>query len=514
RKDLIVGSSDGKIYYFQNEGRDDMPTFRFKRRLKGIDVGKNSSPFVCDWNEDGRKDLIVGSSDGKIYYFQNEGGNEKPTFLYKRKIKVRTTNEEGNRDLDVCTNSCPFVIDWNRDGRKDLIISSVESSRPKYPIDDPCIKRDVLRNIRYAIRNCVPIMPHLYVYRGMTREEKKRELIWHKEVFKNLDIPWTKTTGIGYHRWDIHSVPIWQSLWVEKDFGLLYDFGFEANEDLNSPSYGMPFLLMNKGHVYPFICWTPNPRIDTFKGAFDLQVHFDLPINYHNHQEHMGKATKYFHLPSTIKAMILAGVRRLGINIETRNLKDIGLSLRKIITSLNTLRDRHEYNMNTQEQIAKTIINTYFTNVKTEIYKDKLVLIPDVSQVPKDKAKEYLNTLGVKIELKDSEEGKGIETDSKIYYEPEKGILYIGVDKKTTIYLNKNPKDRFHVLRSNVPFRLKEFKDGYRIKLLSPGMQQIKIYSKKRLFLKNKEVILEKKGGYYELIHFGKPIEVILTKGR
>lgn len=416
--------------------------------------------------------------------------------------------------MDVGTKSCPFVIDWNKDGRKDLIISCVESLRPKYSIDDPCIKEDVLRNTRYALRNYVPIIPHLYLYHRMRRVEEKRELTWHKEAFKNLGIPWGETTRVTHHQWDIHSAPIWQSLWVEKDFGLLYDFGFEDIEDLppciTSPylPYGMPFLMMNKGHVYPFILWTPNPEIDAFKGVFDLPTYFDLPISYHT--ENIGRATEYFHLPSTIKAIFLTIMRRFGMDVKVSDLKDIGFSLRKVITSLNRLQDRYEYNINTQEQIAKTIINTHFTNVKAEIYKDRLILTPDTSRVPKDKAKEYLNTLGVKIELR---ERKGLATDSRVYYKPEKGILYVGIDKKTNVYLNKELEDRFHVIRSNVPFSLKEFKDKYRIKLLSPGMQQIKIYSRERLFLKNKDVFLERRGRYYELTHFGKPIEIVLTKG-
>jgi hypothetical protein len=46
-----------------------------------VGVGGNASPFVFDWNGDGKKDLLLGQYEyGKIRYYANTGTNNNPTF--------------------------------------------------------------------------------------------------------------------------------------------------------------------------------------------------------------------------------------------------------------------------------------------------------------------------------------------------------------------------------------------------------------------------------------------------
>jgi hypothetical protein len=45
-----------------------------------ISVSDMSSATTVDWNNDGKKDLIVGSGDGKIRYFANTGTDTNPVF--------------------------------------------------------------------------------------------------------------------------------------------------------------------------------------------------------------------------------------------------------------------------------------------------------------------------------------------------------------------------------------------------------------------------------------------------
>ncbi len=46
-----------------------------------IDVGYYGSPYVYDWNGDGKKDLIVGQfTSGKIRFYTNIGTNNNPVF--------------------------------------------------------------------------------------------------------------------------------------------------------------------------------------------------------------------------------------------------------------------------------------------------------------------------------------------------------------------------------------------------------------------------------------------------
>lgn len=44
-------------------------------------LARNTGPVKLDWNEDGKKDLLVGTFHrGSVYYFQNVGLNNFPDF--------------------------------------------------------------------------------------------------------------------------------------------------------------------------------------------------------------------------------------------------------------------------------------------------------------------------------------------------------------------------------------------------------------------------------------------------
>ena len=46
-----------------------------------VGYGGNASPFVVDWNGDGKQDLLLGQFDGgKIRYYENIGENFAPVF--------------------------------------------------------------------------------------------------------------------------------------------------------------------------------------------------------------------------------------------------------------------------------------------------------------------------------------------------------------------------------------------------------------------------------------------------
>ncbi len=46
-----------------------------------VGYGGNASPFMVDWNGDGKQDLLLGQFDaGKIRFYANTGTNYNPTF--------------------------------------------------------------------------------------------------------------------------------------------------------------------------------------------------------------------------------------------------------------------------------------------------------------------------------------------------------------------------------------------------------------------------------------------------
>lgn len=124
RKDLLIGQVDGKVKLFLNIGADEKPTFDGGTFLQvgpsgakeDIDVGARATPSPVDWNNDGKKDLVAGAYDGKIHLFINEGTDTEPDFI------VETFALEDGTDLLVPgSRSSPVIIDLDGDGRKDIL---------------------------------------------------------------------------------------------------------------------------------------------------------------------------------------------------------------------------------------------------------------------------------------------------------------------------------------------------------------------------------------------------------
>jgi|GEM_PF-512216 len=52
-------------------------------------LARNTGPVKLDWNEDGKKDLLVGTfHHGSVYYFQNTGLNNIPSLSAGVKLQA------------------------------------------------------------------------------------------------------------------------------------------------------------------------------------------------------------------------------------------------------------------------------------------------------------------------------------------------------------------------------------------------------------------------------------------
>ena len=78
-------------------------------------------PFVTDWNNDGKKDLIVGQPNkAKIRLYLNYGTDSEPQF--KDFAYLSADGLEISLFSGLCVGAYPQVVDWNNDGKKDLIV--------------------------------------------------------------------------------------------------------------------------------------------------------------------------------------------------------------------------------------------------------------------------------------------------------------------------------------------------------------------------------------------------------
>ena len=120
RKDLVIGHRGGQVRLYLNTGSDATPAFSGYTDLQvggsTFDCGETSVPWVVDWNNDGKKDLLVGEDYGRVLLLTNTGTDAAPSFSSSSYI------QSGSGDLDAGDRAAPVAVDWNGDGAKDLLV--------------------------------------------------------------------------------------------------------------------------------------------------------------------------------------------------------------------------------------------------------------------------------------------------------------------------------------------------------------------------------------------------------
>jgi len=122
--DLLAGDTDGFIWFFRNEGDRLSPVFEAGARLRAAGqplsvaaTGGHARFDVCDWNNDGRKDLVVADGGGTVTLFLNQGTRSQPALTAGARLSAdgKPIQVEGRASVLVC--------DWNNDGHKDVVLA-------------------------------------------------------------------------------------------------------------------------------------------------------------------------------------------------------------------------------------------------------------------------------------------------------------------------------------------------------------------------------------------------------
>ena len=135
-KDLVVGegggSIPGKVRVYLNVGTESDPCFvnHFYVQANGQDLTcppqgcMGCFPRVVDWDGDNRKDLLVGLADGTVKIYLNIASDNEPAFDGGQNVMV---GDQPASLLDVGMRATPTMVDWNNDGKLDLVAGGVDS---------------------------------------------------------------------------------------------------------------------------------------------------------------------------------------------------------------------------------------------------------------------------------------------------------------------------------------------------------------------------------------------------
>lgn len=128
--DLLVANSfnyadslnTSKIDYYQNVGTSSAPVYKLENEnwsgFANSGLSGRVSPTFGDLDGDGDKDMVIGTSSGDLYYYENAGGTNSMLFNI---VQAPLKDNQGN-PIVVSGGATPELFDLNNDGKLDLII--------------------------------------------------------------------------------------------------------------------------------------------------------------------------------------------------------------------------------------------------------------------------------------------------------------------------------------------------------------------------------------------------------
>jgi hypothetical protein len=116
--DLLLGSNESTLYLFRNNGTVTSHSFVLEARdyIIAANFASSLTPALVDVENDGDLDLFMGTSDGNVIYYRNEGDPGNPDFqLVTRQIPLD--------HLDFGTYAVPKLIDIDGDNDLDFFVN-------------------------------------------------------------------------------------------------------------------------------------------------------------------------------------------------------------------------------------------------------------------------------------------------------------------------------------------------------------------------------------------------------
>ena len=118
--DLVTGSFGGNLEWYRNEGKADTPAFGPGKPFFDLSLAYNSHPRIVDFNQDGRLDLLLGVNWGTVSLYLNIKTGGKLSLSASRLMQWSDGTNLNIRELNG-DDTTPELADLDGDGVLDLI---------------------------------------------------------------------------------------------------------------------------------------------------------------------------------------------------------------------------------------------------------------------------------------------------------------------------------------------------------------------------------------------------------
>lgn len=131
KPELLMGTGNGNFALYENIGSKNTPDYRIiAREAFSLNVSTYPAPQLIDINKDGKTDLLIGTREGNIVWYENTGTPESAQFTWKSDSFGYVIINELIPTIPPRYNfngySCPQVADLDNDGKYDLVVGGLE----------------------------------------------------------------------------------------------------------------------------------------------------------------------------------------------------------------------------------------------------------------------------------------------------------------------------------------------------------------------------------------------------
>jgi hypothetical protein len=148
--DLVCGGFGGELFVFVNAGTRTTPSYlptpaqlKLSDGSRALVPGRHGAVVVKDWDGDGLFDLVCGSASGAVVWFRNGGRRGRPQWLAPETLVAATEGSgysvwlEPGAPLRPGIRAQIDVVDWNGDGKPDLLVGDFSTTiSPQHDLTD------------------------------------------------------------------------------------------------------------------------------------------------------------------------------------------------------------------------------------------------------------------------------------------------------------------------------------------------------------------------------------------